>query len=472
MSFRVGLIVMAGVLGAERSLAQTEATPERAANRTIVDAAHAAALMAHGSNELWFVRRGLTADREHHQVTVLAEATGLGKNETVEFFLIDEASGHDYESLAVSFAKPSDIHAALVHIGMTPGAPVDFSAFRFWPKGERVILSFRPHQADAGTPEIRAEQLIQDTSSGAPMRERGFVFTGSRIRPVNAEDGEPAGYAADLTDPYSIASNYNEPQTVLDVPRQAPQGSVYGQQVVHPDHVFPAGQLLEVTLRPEFNDGRRRVLPLEVDVHPRREAGVNGVEGLSFTVTSPSKEHPLPLTDGTLVDLLKLFTELCDGTRDPYVVWRMNEALSVSAIRDLCRIVTSIDTETGIRVEPPAPGQLYYKAFIPDETYRERARRPTQPRELHLWSSPAGTATGLVTEIEELWKADAVFPDLRIADHAIATPEEFQRRLQEHASDVPVILAFVRPEVTHGQLMAYLEPVRKDYPIIHVFVEP
>jgi len=199
---------------------------------------------------------------------------------------------------------------------------------------------------------------------------------------------------------------------------------------------------------------------------------VNGVEGLSFTVTSPSQEHPPRLTDGTLVDLLKRFTELCDGTRDPYVVWRMNEALPVSAIRDLCRIVTSIDTETGIRVEPPAPGQLYYKAFIPDETYRERVRRPTQPRELHLWSSPAGTATGLVTEIEELWKADAVFPDLRIADHAIATPEEFQRRLQEHASDVPVILAFVRPGVTHGQLMAYLDPVRKDYPIIHVFVEP
>ena len=38
----------------------------------------------------------------------------------------------------------------------------------------------------------------------------------------------------------------------------------------------------------------------------------------------------------------------------------------------------------GIRVEPPSPGQLYFKALLPDEAMRPRARRVSQPWELHL----------------------------------------------------------------------------------------
>ena len=72
-----------------------------------------------------FVRPGLLANRAEKWVKIQAEAVGASTNSPCEFMLIAEASGHDYESLMVSFAKPSDVHEALVFTGMNPGMPVD-----------------------------------------------------------------------------------------------------------------------------------------------------------------------------------------------------------------------------------------------------------------------------------------------------------------------------------------------------------
>ena len=71
-------------------------------------------------------------------VTLWGEATGVSPDAPIEFLLIPTDSGHDYEALTISFAKPSDIHRALAFIGLKPGKSVDYAAYRYWvSKGER-----------------------------------------------------------------------------------------------------------------------------------------------------------------------------------------------------------------------------------------------------------------------------------------------------------------------------------------------
>ena len=117
-----------------------------------------------------------------------------------------------------------------------------------------------------------AERLIFDRARNAPLPVQGFVFTGSRRIPHPQETNRLV-YAADLYGPNSIASDYNDADTVLDVPHQAPKNLVYGRQIPNPDYPFAPGQRLEVILRPERPDGSRRVQDLVLQTRPAAAAG-------------------------------------------------------------------------------------------------------------------------------------------------------------------------------------------------------
>lgn len=463
-------LYLACALAATASRAQTTVTETRATNLKTVEEAFGEARRAHAEDDSFFLRRGLVANRKTKRVTILAEASGLGPGDTVEFFLVAETSSHDYESLAVSFAEPRDLRAGLEHIGMTPGLPVNTEALRFWPKGERVVVRFARHQSGgAGDSGVRAERLVLNRDTGKTLREGGFVFTGSFKRQDTGDGGAPEAYAADVVDPKSIASNYNEPQTMLDVPRQAPQGTVYGKQVVQADHAFRAGELLEVTLGPEYPDGRKRVTELLLQAAPRAGDEARGLEGLVFHLRPKGDGSIVPLEGGTIENVLQRFSALQDEGRDPFVTLAIDDAVPVRAVKSLCGLLSSIDTETGIRVDPPPPGQLYYKAFLPDEGYRDREKRPSQPWELHLWPGP-DSATGAVWQIEQVWKDDSVYPDLKTASYPVQSPAEFASVLKEKGPGIPVILVYAQPNLANGALMRYLTPVRGDYPVIFVLV--
>ncbi|EFK96106.1 secreted protein, partial [sediment metagenome] len=149
---------------------------------------------------LW-VRPGLVADRGTRRVRVYGESTSLNLGDPVEFPLIAEQSGKDYEALAVSFAQPSDVHRALEFIGLRPGAATSPSGLRFWPRGERVRVTFDLIATNgAATPICRAESLVTDTRTDAPLPETGFVFCGARWT-HGTDDTSPATglvYAADV----------------------------------------------------------------------------------------------------------------------------------------------------------------------------------------------------------------------------------------------------------------------------------
>ncbi|MBN1556538.1 MAG: hypothetical protein JW951_00160 [Lentisphaerae bacterium] len=424
------------------------------------------ALYAGDTNML--VRRGVLADRRERLATVWARATGIGAKDPIEFFLIGLPSAHDYEAIAVTPAKAEAIHEALTFIGVQPGHPVRPERREYWPKGERVVAHLSCPETDPPIGPVRLERLIWNRRENAPMPESGLVFVGSYR--IDAPDRSDHGaYAADARAPFSIASNYNEPTTVLDVPRRAPQGEVYELQYLNPRYVLPTQALVKLTFRPERPPADPRVADLRLDVRAA-PAGTRGDPAAPRFSISRTDGSPL-VEDGTLNDMLAAFLDLREQARDPFVSVHFADGLRLAALRAVCGVLESIDTENGIRIEPPPPGQLYYRALLPDPAYRNRAARYTQPWELELTQprgAPAPHAT--LVRITEHWPdAQALKPELEAVRYPVPEPSALGDLLRRHGPGLPVILVFAEPDMAYGTVMRYLRPVLDAYPTIYVF---
>lgn len=438
----------------------------RARNKARVDAEYRQKLAEFGKDDDYLVLPGLLADRSAKKIHVSAEATGLGADNTVEFFLIGENSGHDYEALAVSFAEPGAIHSALCFIGMSSGRPVNPAKLQFWPKGERVLMSF----ASEARPEpVRAEHLMIDKRTGRPLEETGFVFAGSTgLRP--GEDPRSEAYAANSRDPMSIAANYNEPESVLDVPRLAAQGEVYDNQLVNPACAFAPGEFLDVAFEPEHKDGRKRVMDLLLEVKPSTAGPTNEASGGSL-VFELSEGGKTLVGNAALPAVLKEFTVAVDAGRDTFVTVRFDDRLMLCDVKPVCAVLAAIDTESGIRVEPPPEGRLYYKAFLTDESFRNREERISQPWELRLKAGDEGVE-GVLTRIEQLWIEGKTWPDLKLHHSAVPTADSLRKELDEQGPGLPVIIVFAEAGVSYGQLLDFIALVLPTHGTVYVFAEP
>ena len=124
-----------------------------------------------------------------------------------------------------------------------------------------------------------------------------------------------------------------------------------------------------------------------------------------------------------------------------------------------------------MRIMPPPAGHLYYRAFVPDEQYRDRSRRMAQPWELTL-RLVGGSVTGTLTRLEQVWKESQVWPDLKVADFGVATPQELRPKMDKEGPGIPVMLVFADDAMSYGQLMTFLSPVMSDHPTIHVYLNP
>lgn len=411
-----------------------------------------------------FVRPGVTADRVARRVVVAAEATGIGAREIAEFFLVTRESGHDYEAIAVSAARPSDIYKALEFIGLPPGRAVDRDAHCFWPKGERVTATFRALPEGSGPGAVRAEELILDTQTGRTLPSAGLVFVGGPVRVIDPDSGKRS-FAVDVLSPGSIAANYNEPITVLDVPRWAPQGAVYSQQTVNPAYVFEKGRRLEIVLEPELGAGRRRVADVDLGL----DMSGGAVNGTRPVYTLRHDDVETRTTNAT--DVLRAFSTMVDNDRDPFVALRVGDAVPLGTLREICRLLASIESDRGIRMEPPPAGNFYFKAFIPDPSLGARDTRLMQPWELRLAVNAAGALQAVMVRIDEEWRDDRPRPVLHPQPHPVADPAAARALLDADPEGLPVLLVYAPPTLTHGVLMSWLRPAVTTHPTVHVFLD-
>jgi len=149
----------------------------------------------------------LTVDATQKQIRVECEA--LAVDMPLEFFCCVTGS-NEHESVLRSDVRPSDLHAAMLMLGLTPGEPVHYIESEkklIAPKGPEVEISVE-YQKQGKTIRCPAKDWMVDLKTKKLHPTFKWVFVGSRTMP----DGR---YAADITG--YLVSIVNFELTVIDV---------------------------------------------------------------------------------------------------------------------------------------------------------------------------------------------------------------------------------------------------------------
>lgn len=423
-------------------------------------------LAKYKDNPDFLVRPGLLADRKDKTVRLWGRSTHLSTTDPAEFFVIPGDSGKDYEAVAVAYVKASDVRSALEFIGMKPGRTTNFGANVFWPKGERVIAWFewnQPSEKPDGKPEpkrARAEDILFDIKTNRPFPQTGFIFTGSTF--LKSEDDDKQIFAADALDARSVIADYNERSSILDVPRQAPQGAVYGSIKLNPAHRFGPEKPLQITLEPEHKDAKLRVRDLSLDITiPPGTAFQNGGYVLKDAQGNALTAQP------TFINALAEFGKLVDAGIDPYVTLSLDGNMTLAAARNLSLFLATIDSEKGIRIEAPRPGQLYYRNFTPLEDWRAREKRLGRPWELHVSEKDGHVSGTLILPADQIDNNQGV-GDLKFP---VGSPEDVAKVLQEKSDKwAHSVYIFAPPDMTVGPLLKFITPGMKIRPAMYIFL--
>ena len=413
-----------------------------------LDRSFAAAREKYGADtNRYFVARGVLADREARTVRLDAFATGIRPGAIAEFLLITLNSGHEYESVFQTFALAADIARAFEFLGVPPGLPADFAAYRFWPRGER----FEVEAEVDGAPAVPAERFLMEASTQKPREPAGFLWIGGGW----TEGG--VSNTVDFSGPGSILPSYNEPVTLFDVPRRAPQNDVY-QSCLSGENV-PRRAILPavLTFRPEPRpaDAPSRVRPVALRLSP---------EGFSI-------DGAAPVPPAEALKSLRAFRT--DRAQDAYVSFSWDDAAPLADLRAVAQLLRMVDTEeTGIRVDAPPEGFPYYQALLPRDEWRDRAARYSQPCELRLARGEDGAVAATLVAIGEIWKDDALKPDLDVKEFPVADADDFRAQLAEKApAGMKALLVFAPGALPYGELRPYLDAVRATHPLVQIFVD-
>ena len=151
---------------------------------------------------------------------------------------------------------------------------------------------------------------------------------------------------------------------------------------------------------------------------------------------------------------------------DVFVTLKWDEALPISKIRDYTKLLKLLDTDTGIRVAPPAAEDPYYKAFDPRDDWRVRENRFAQPCELRFAAD--GSAT--LVAIKEIW-SDDIKPELKITEIPNVTAAALPGLMKERDNDLKVLLIFAPPALPYSAIRPFISAIKPTHQNIHVFTE-
>ena len=129
----------------------------------------------------------------------------------IEYFACPKDT-KDYESLVAVRSPARFVHAGLLAIGLTPGAPVSFNPDYTAASGPIVEIHMRWKDASGKSILQKAQDWVRDTRTGTAMTEQ-WVFAGSSfwLDPVDQKEY----YQADGGDLVCLS---NFPTAMLDLP--------------------------------------------------------------------------------------------------------------------------------------------------------------------------------------------------------------------------------------------------------------
>jgi len=438
----------------------------RAEARKVAEQAYEANRQQFADQDHVMVRPGVLADRKAKTVRLWAATTNVAKNEPAEFFLITDDSAKDYEALAVAFVEGADVVEAMSFIGMEPGEPVNYDALRAWPKGERVAMTMHWTDGKGKSHKSRVESLVYDHKRERTLNPTGLIFTGSYW--LEADANHPRELAADAYDAGSIASTYNEPTTIFDVPRQASQGEVYERFT--PSDAFAsigAWKPIEVVITPQRTQAPPRVYDLTLHASVTDQgAAPNDLAALRIKLTNADGE-----TVGQPGRIDAALAALADAAeqRDPYVAVKFGSGVPLGLVRQLCQMLDAAQGPQGIRIEPAPAGHLYYRAFLPPEKLRDRSERLFHAWELQVTPSDGQPKLRLIETYDERTE-DGVFRTAERVTHP-NDGEALAKKLVKVDGDRPrEVFVHAPATMSYGPLMRVLQPVLPTHNVIHVYL--
>ena len=406
----------------------------------------------------WFFAKGVRADREKGTVEVDAFTTGTQTNSICEFYLITLNSGHDYEAVFQTHAFASDIVRAFEFLGVPAGRPVDYPKMRYWSAGERIAAT----ASVAGGPAVPLGSLAADAATGKSFDAQEFIYLGGTRLADGSLDVDSQG-------PGSIVPDYNEPQSVFDIPAKAPQSVVYTKTVLSTNAAFEAFLPAVVTFAPEKRDPKlssRRVADDELLFHG---------DGFRYCTPRAPDCHETLLPPGTPpADLVKRLSERVRAEkRDVYLTFKWTPAVTLGALKNAATLLQTLDKdETGIRVDAPPTGFPYYQFILPNEEWRDREKRLSQPCELRFAKAEDGAVSATLVAIAENWEGESLKPTLVPEEIPLDGPLALPGLLKEKTPrQLPVVLVFAPSDLAWGDLAPWLGPIVADYPGIRLFLD-
>jgi hypothetical protein len=179
-------------------------------------------------------------DLKNRQIRVECQAV----NATIPLeFICVVTGGNEYEAVLRTPARPSDIHIALLALGLTPGEPMRYDqANHKWlpPHGPPLHLSVE-FVRDGNTLKWPIDWLVRAIRTKEPAPPMTFIFDGSRI----TEDGT---YGADATG-YVVAL-CNREFTMIDVPEMISSAMESREWEPNPDTLPPTGTPMTLIIEP------------------------------------------------------------------------------------------------------------------------------------------------------------------------------------------------------------------------------
>lgn len=370
---------------------------------------------------------GVVWDARTHTVRFLAEATGVDVGAPVEFFAIGPLSDRAYESLLVTVASPAAIAAAFDRAGVPRGRAVDPFEARLWPCGEKVAVTVKPWGA-AG--DGRLDAFVKD----ARAQEEGAALAAPVVWTGGARDAAGAPLAA-TNAPCAVFALYGHGPSLLQLDGLFDQSSTYGR--FGAARACAAGDLFEVTAA---WDGRVRVAD----------------EVVALSATNAAAR----------LAALKARAR----TRDVYARLAFDADVTVAQAAALAEAFAALDGR-GVKMNGRAPGQFFFRAFLPDPAWRQREGRIFQPFEVHVAADGART----FVFCEEDWSGEGLDPVLRPR----ATPFKewgelpaLLARTGEQGAKVAVLFLFAPAATPVASLAPVIEAVGARVGTFYVFGEP
>jgi 3-phosphoshikimate 1-carboxyvinyltransferase len=184
----------------------------------------------------------LQLDVKARQIRVSCEA--LNVKMPLEFFCV-QRGGPEHETVLRTAARPSDIHFALLALGLAPGEPAHLnpSDGKWYPPDGPPLKISCEFMFDGKMITVPANRMMRSVKTHEEAPTMMWVFDGSRVLP----DGQ---YAADIAG--YVVSVVNFDMTMIDVPDLASNDNDTLQWEYNPDLV-PA-RLTPVTMIIEPSD--------------------------------------------------------------------------------------------------------------------------------------------------------------------------------------------------------------------------